>query len=146
MHWLVPIALIAAGVIAASSLIIANLPRAKDIIDTMAPIQGILGIGLLVVGLVRIPWFVDNQAVITGSGFPVMLMIAIIGGITCAVLLGFLLGMPLIAKWIPGETPIEQKAMEMQKKIIPYQTLLGGVAIVCAIILMYYNVNAPGRG
>ena len=143
MMWLIPLALIVAGIIAASSLIISNLPQAKELIDKVAPVQGFLGIGLLVIGVIRILWFVDKQAFITGHGFPTLWMLAIVAGIACAVLLGFLLGMPLIAKWIPGDSPAEQKAMEMQKKIIPYQTLLGGVAIVAAILLIYYNLKWP---
>lgn len=139
MNWLIPIALIVAGVIAASSMIIANLPKAKEYIDKMAPIQGVLGVGLLVVGLIKAIQIMDNMTLLNNG--PVFLMIGVYGGIACAVLLGFLLGMPLIAKWIPGDSPAEQKAMEMQRKIVPYQTLVGFAGIVTAIILIYYNTK-----
>jgi hypothetical protein len=141
MMWLIPLALIVAGVIAASSVIISKLPQAKDLIDKLAPIQGFLGIGLLVVGVIKVIWLIDKMNLLTANGFPTLWMLSIVAGITCAVLLGFFLGMPLIAKWIPGESPAEQKAMDMQKKIVPYQALLGGIAIVAAILLIYYNMH-----
>jgi len=142
MAWLIPLALIVAGIIAASSLIISKLPQAKELIDKLAPIQGGLGVGLLVIGLIRTLWLFSNM---DGIGLlPTFWMLSIYAGIACAVILGFLLGMPIIAKWIPGDSPAEQKAMEMQKKIIPYQTMIGIIGIVAAIILIYYNTKYPG--
>lgn len=53
--------------------------------------------------------------------------------------------MPLVAKWIPGETPAEQKAMEMQKKLLPFQTLLGVVGIVAAVLMAYVSNKYGSR-
>ena len=55
------------------------------------------------------------------------------------VLVGFLLGFGQIAKWIPGETPAEQKAEEVQQKLIKFQTPLGALAIGTAIMALLYQ-------
>jgi hypothetical protein len=134
-----PIALIVAGVLAASGFIISKSPNAKQLIDKLVPFQGFLGVGLLVWGVIdviRILPHIDEINAI-GSHYT-FYPIAVWVGLASEILLGFLLGMPLIAKFIPGESAAEQRAMDMQKKIVPYQTLLGFVGIGVAIVLLYY--------
>ena len=70
-------------------------------------------------------------------------MICIYAAVVAEILLGFLLGFPLIAKWIPGESAAEQRAAEMQKKIVPYQTLLGFIGMGLAVVLLYYYFKLP---
>jgi len=139
MDLLRPIALIVAGILAASGFIISRKPDAKQLIDKIVPFQGFLGVGLLVWGVI------DTIRVIThlkeigdmGSVYP-LYSINVYAGVASEVLLGFLLGMPLIATWIPGESAAEQRAMEMQKKVVPYQTILGFIGIIAAVFLLYY--------
>jgi hypothetical protein len=134
-----PIALIVAGILAASGFIISRKPDAKQLIDKIVPFQGFLGVGLLVWGII------DTIRVIThlkeigdmASTYP-LFTISVYAGVASEVLLGFLLGMPLIATWIPGESAAEQRAMDMQKKVVPYQTILGFIGIVAAVFLLYY--------
>ena len=103
------------------------------------PFQGFIGVALLVWGVI------DTIRVLThlkeigdmASSYP-LFTISVYAGVASEVLLGFLLGMPLIATWIPGESAAEQRAMEMQKKVVPYQTLLGLIGIVVAVFLLYY--------
>lgn len=134
-----PIALIVAGLIAASAFIISKAPNAKQTLDKLAPIQGFLGVGLLVVGVIEVIRLIPKIDDVNRAAENYMIwVLGVYAGVVSAVLLGFFLGMPLIAKWIPGESPIEQRAMEMQKKIGPYQTLLGFIGIGAAIILLRY--------
>jgi hypothetical protein len=134
-----PIALIVAGILAASAFIISKAPNAKQLLDKLAPIQGFLGVGLLVWGIIDVIRLLpDVDKLNKLAETYVLFVIAVYAGIVSEVLLGFLLGMPLIAKWIPGESPVEQRAMEMQKKVGAYQTLLGFVGIGAAVILLYY--------
>jgi hypothetical protein len=138
MHWLIPIGLILAGIIALSALIISKLPQAKELIDKLAGVQGFIGVGLLVIGLIEAIKVVSNLDKINNAP-KTLVILTIYGGVVCAVLLGFLLGMPLIAKWIPGDSPAEQKALDMQKKIMPYQTLIAVLGLVSAVLWMYYG-------
>lgn len=139
MHWLIPLGLIAAGIIALSALIISKLPQAKEMIDKLSTVQGFIGVALLALGLIGFIKILDEIGNINKA--PVLFVLTIYGGLASAILLGFFLGMPLIAKWIPGESPAEQKALEMQKKILPYQTILGAAAIGTSVLWMYYNMK-----
>jgi hypothetical protein len=134
-----PIALIIAGILAASGFIISKKPDAKALIDKLVPFQGFLGVILLIWGVVDVIRVLPHVDEINAAGkahalYPIAVWIAL----ACEVLLGFLLGMPLIAKFIPGESAAEQRAMDMQKKIVPYQTMLGFAGIGVAIVLLYY--------
>ena len=49
------------------------------------------------------------------------------------------LGMPQIAKWMGNASDAEHKVAELAKKVAPYQTLIGLVGIVSAVIFLYYR-------
>ena len=139
MDLLRPIALIVAGILAASGFIISRKPDAKQLIDKIVPFQGFLGAGLLVWGVIDVIRVLMHAKEIgdMGSTYP-LFSISVYAGVASEVALGFLLGMPLIATWIPGESAAEQRAMEMQKKVVPFQTILGFIGIVVAVFLLYY--------
>jgi hypothetical protein len=139
MDWIRPLALIIAGILAASGFIISKQPKAKELIDKIVPYQGFIGVGLLVWGVIDVIRLVPHLDVI--SKLPAFFAISIYAAVACEILLGFLLGMPVIAQWIPGESPAEQKAMEMQQKVLPYQVLIGGAGIVVAVLLIYYQAK-----
>lgn len=139
MDLLRPIALIVAGILAASGFIIARKPDAKQLIDKLVPFQGFIGVALLawgVIDLLRVLGHLKEIGLIADH-YP-LYSISVYAGVAAEVLLGFLLGMPLIAKWIPGESAAEQRAMEMQRKVVPYQTILGFIGIAAAVLLLYY--------
>lgn len=137
--WLTIVALLLAATIALSAIIISKQPSAKELIDKLTPFQGFLGVGLLVLGIIDLIKVLPHLDMI--SKLPYLMSLAIYGSVASEVFLGFLLGMPLIAKWIPGDSPAEQKALEMQQKIIPFQAILGGLAVVTALLLAYYEIK-----
>ena len=145
MNWITVIMLTLAGVLALSGLIIAQKPQAKDLIDKLVPFQGIIGVILLVWGIVNAARMLPHMNDMTASGFPRSILLAAVGTLVAELGLGFLFGMPLVAKWIPGDSPAEQKAMEMQKKVLPFQSLLGVVAIVAAVLMAYVTNKYGGR-
>ncbi len=139
MDLIAPIVLIVAGILAASGFIISRKPDARQLIDKIVPFQGYIGVLLLLWGIVdtiRLLTNLDKIGTI-GSTYP-FYSISMYAGVASEVLLGFLLGMPLIATWIPGESAAEQRAMEMQKKVVPFQTIIGFIGIVAAVLLLYY--------
>ena len=127
-------ALLVAAILAMSSLILAKKPDAKALIDKLVPFQGGVGVGLLIWGIIDLIRFLPhfsafmNLSAIIGTVF--------LASILSMILLGFLFGMPLIAKWIPGDSPAEQKALEMQKKIGGFSVLLGVIGAICAVCLL----------
>ena len=133
--------LILGGILAVSGLIVAKKPNAKDLIDKLVPYQAIIGIALLAFGLVNLLRLFGHVFDILRS-FPGVVTITMI---VTSILLGFMFGMPQIAKWIPGEGGAEQKGMELSKKLGPYQVIIGLVGLASALLwlLYYFRILGP---
>jgi hypothetical protein len=125
--------LILAGVLALSGIIVAKNPNARQIIDRLVPFQAFVGLGALILGLVLLLKFgpinmfrgITHDAIRAGAA---------LAGVLSGILLGFLFAMPQIAKWIPGDTPAEAKAMEIARKIAPIQALFGIIAVAAGVV------------
>jgi hypothetical protein len=138
MFWVHVLAVLAAGILAISGLILAKQPNAKELFDKVIPFQGFLGVGLLVLGILdllsNLKLFLDVLKVAPLHG------IVAIAFVVSEILLGFLFGMPLIAKWIPGDGPAEQRAMAMQKRLGGFSTLIGVIGIVTAVLFIVWFI------
>ncbi len=126
LGWLLIILMIAGGILGVSGLIVAKKPDAKALIDKLVPFQAFIGVGLLALGLWALLNFGPINTFRILPHFPTLGLFAITAS-WGAILLGFLFGMPQIAKWIPGESAAETKAMELSKKLAPFQLILGAV-------------------
>jgi hypothetical protein len=133
MDIVTPVLLLLGGILASSSLIIAKKPDAKGLIDKLTPYQAGLGVVLLVLGIWNFITYLGFLMHPFGWALAGITMWAMIASL---ILLGFLFGMPQIAKWIPGESSAEQTALELAKKLVPYQTPLGVLAIVSALLAL----------
>jgi hypothetical protein len=136
--------LILGGIIAMSGLIVAKKPDAQRILDRLVPFQAFIGVGMLVLGLVY--WFYVCGVVGIFRGISadalaaVTRLVAVFGGIV----LGMLFGMPQIAKWIPGDSPAEQKAMELSQKVAPFQALIGIGVAGAGVLTLLYGIGVLG--
>jgi hypothetical protein len=138
MDWILPLLLIAAGILAASALIVAKKPDAKQLIDKLAPYQATMGIALLV-------WGIYNLFVHIGISMMMLLLkvwplggIAIWAGLVSAILLGILFGMPMVAKMSAGGAA---KGEQMAKKMAPFQVIIGIVAIGSGLLILLMQLN-----
>jgi hypothetical protein len=124
------------GVLAAAAMIIAKKPDAKQYIDKLAAYQALIGVGLVALCLVNFLRSMDGLGTVL-KYIPIFgaTLLAMLG---TGFLLGALFGMPQIAKWLPGESSAEQKAVELSKKVAPYQVLLGIVLMVCSLVQLLY--------
>jgi len=140
MDWLHILLLLAGGVLAISNLIVAKKPDAKALIDKLVPFQAIIGVALLAIGLLRL---IQVGPINTFRGFSVapLLSLTLIGALWGAILLGFLFGMPQIAKWIPGESSAETKATELSKKLAPFQVILGLVVLGAGVLMLLFQLR-----
>ena len=133
MNWILPLLLIAGGMLAAASLIVAKKPDARALIDKIAPFQATMGIIMLVAGVYYL--FVGMGI----SALKFMLSFWALGGISwlacfiCCILLGLMFGMPMVAKMSAAGAA---KGEQMAKKLAPFQTLIGIVAIVTGVLLL----------
>jgi len=136
MKFIGALILIACGVLGASSFIIERKPEAKRYIDKLVPYEAVLGVVLLV-GAVLVGLRNAGQLAF-GLHRGLFTWIAWWVYVVDMLLLGFFLGMPLIARWIPGEHPAEVKALDMHKKLAPYRTAIGLVGIGIGIYMLLY--------
>lgn len=133
------IAAIVGGILAIPSLIVAKKPNARAIIDKLAPFQALIGVamlGLSIVNFVRMIPYLNAVFKVNLFGAAATLTMFIASG-----LLGVLFGMPQIAKWIPGNSSAEQKALEIARKIGTFQVLLGLITIVSSLIVLLYQLG-----
>lgn len=132
MGYLLPFLLIAGGILACSSLIVAKKPEAKDLLDKLAPFQALIGAGLLVVAIITLVMNLDMFKLL--GAFPVMVL-TILAMIVSAIVLGILFGMPMVAKLSPGGAA---KGEEIAKKFAPYQTLVGLIGIGSSLLALLF--------
>jgi hypothetical protein len=131
--------LIAGGILAASSLIVAKKPDAKQLIDKLVPYQAIIGVVLLVLGVLNLLRSIGGVFGLISS-IP-LLGLTILAMTVTSILLGFMFGMPQIAKWMPGHGAAEQKGMELSNKLAPYQVILGVVGIVAGLLMLMFRLD-----
>lgn len=134
------LALIAGGILAVSGLIIAKKPDAKQVIDKLVPYKALIGVAMLALGVVHLLWWFGNHLLMFLSNVP-LFGLTILGMTVTSILLGFLFGMPQIAKWMPGEGDTEKKAMELSRRLAPFQVILGIVGLVSALLALLYRLH-----
>lgn len=142
MHYIGPLAVIVASLVALSGFIIAKKPEMKATFEKIQPYQGFLGVGLLFFGLYDFYHYFFATAIGDMSWFSLVMKfdkvlgIAMIGYIASEILLGFILGFGLIASWIPGEGTAEKKGVAVQKKLLAFSLPIGIVGIVSALLFL----------
>jgi hypothetical protein len=123
--------LIALGVLAAASSIVAKRPDAQVYIDKLVPYQGWLGliaclwgVWIIITAILNLNWF---------SYVPIWwLTYAATGALIAA--LGLLLGYALLTKFMLSHSAEAlRRGEQLRLGIVPYQVMLGYVAIVLGI-------------
>ena len=118
---------IAGGILAASGLIIASKPNAKQLIDKLTPYQGWIGICMFFWGI----W--ECFDVLTNIGLLKTMPLRWIfwtGSGVADLVVGFLLGFGLITKYTLSKSPAAlAKGQQIRAKLAVYQGLFGLLAI-----------------
>lgn len=125
--WVTIVLLALAGILAASSLIVARAPNAQQAFAKVAPYQGVLGLLALVWGLYTLIQLLTNF-----GGFQILLSII---AILLLIVLGLLLGYGLLKTYLlKGEA--SAKGDEVQQRLARNQVTYGVAAVVVAILLL----------
>ena len=135
MYWLSyfsPMVLIIGGVLGAAGLIIKSKPSAAELIGKLTPWQGWIGVIMFLGGIWHLIWFFSLIGIV---GF--WLIFTLITAIV-EIVLGFLLGFSLIAKFA-GE-----KGQKIFNAISPFQGIFGIIAILLGLfwLLNWFGVWA----
>jgi len=134
------IALIVGGILALSGLIIANQPNAKDLIGKLLPYQAFIGVALLGLGVINLLWWLTHGLFTFLTNAP-LFGVTILAVIVTSILLGFLFGMPQIAKWMPNAGAAEQKGRELSTKLAPFQVIIGLVGLGAALLALLFRLH-----
>ncbi len=138
MDYINALLLILGGILAISGLIVAKKPDAKELLDKLMPYQAMIGVALLVVGVLNLLRALGNHLFAVISAIP-LYGLGVLAMIVTSIVLGFMFGMPQIAKWMPGNKNAEQKGMELSAKLAPYQVFIGLAGIVAGLVVLLYR-------
>jgi hypothetical protein len=123
--------LIALGLLAASSSIVARRPDAQSYIDALVPFQGWLGFITCLWGI----WIVFNAVLhLDWLGYAPIWWITFASSGVLEFALGLLLGYALLTKFLLSRNAEAMKRGEQVRlSLVPYQTTLGYLAIVLGV-------------
>ena len=119
---------IAGGILAASALIIARKPNAKDLIDKLTPYQGWIGVVMFFWGTWELIGCVTHLGLL--ASHPVFWIFALATSVA-DLAVGFLLGFGLITRYALGKNAVARaRGQQIRAKLAGYQGVFGVLAIV----------------
>jgi hypothetical protein len=129
---ILPLIAIIAGMLAAASVVIKKSPDAANLIEKIRPYEAGIGAAALVLGLLRL------------LSITVAFKIGLIWGLVftactaSCIVMGFLLGYPLIQNFLLDELSEDAKAKsgEVYEKLTPYKITSGLVAMGTGVYLI----------
>jgi len=130
---LTAIVAILGGLIAASSLIVAKQPNAKEMLDKLTPYQGWIGVLLTIWSIMGL---ISSVASIGAMGIAWLIGLA---SSAAMFIVGFLLAYSLISKYLleKNETA-KAKGQALRAKLVNYQVMAGVVLIVLGVLSILF--------
>lgn len=122
---------IVGGLIACSGLIVKNAPSAQDLLNKLLPYKATVGVALFA----SFFWNLWSMGFNPFKAFDLSMLfgLLVMAVLITQLFLGITMGTGQIIKWIPGDSAPEEKAAELQKKLMPYEVIFGVIAIVSGI-------------
>src|SRR5437879_462313 len=111
MWLLTVIAMLAGGALAASNLIAARKPNARELIDKLLPYQGVIGVVLLISGLRDAVHLIEFMGLLSRT--PGWMVISLLS-VAVELALGFMLAYGLINRYILSGRP---QALEKSERL-----------------------------
>jgi hypothetical protein len=131
------IILIALGLLAVPSLILAKKPNAREIFDKVAPYQGGIGILAILLGVWDIVHAIQNLGLLGVSALGVFVWILIVAMGLVELALGFIMGYGLISKNLLAKNEAAAaKGQALLARLVPLQGRIGIAAIIIGIIYL----------
>ena len=128
---------IAGGILAASALIIARKPNAKELINKLTPYQGWIGIVLFFWGAWGVLGCVRHMGLV--SAMPLVWLFWLATS-AADLIVGFLLGFGLISKYSLGSSVVAQaRGEQLRLRLAPYQGISGLFAIVMGVLYILFT-------
>ena len=127
---------IAGGILAASALIVAKKPNAKELITKLTPYTGWIGIVMFCWGVYGLLNIVRFMGVLTAAP----IFFAFVLATTLSDLaVGFLLGFGLITKYTLNSSPgARARGEQLRERLVPYQATFGLISIACGTLYIVW--------
>ncbi len=127
---------IAGGLLAASALIVARKPNAKELINKLTPYTGWIGIVMFFWGVYGLINVIRFLGVLTHAP----LMFVFVLAITLSdLVVGFLLGFGLITKYtLNGSPAARARGDQLRERLVPYQATFGLISIACGVLYIVW--------
>lgn len=127
---------IAGGILAASALIIARKPNAKELINKLTPYQGWIGIVLFFWGAWGVLGCVRHMGMLSVAPLTWTFWL---GASAADLVVGFLLGFGLISKYTLGSSQTAQlRGEQLRLRLAPYQGVAGLFAIAMGALYIVW--------
>jgi D-alanyl-lipoteichoic acid acyltransferase DltB (MBOAT superfamily) len=127
---------IAGGILAASALIVARKPNAKDLIDKLTPYQGWIGIVMFLWGIYATFTCVRYIGVLSDA--PILWTLSLASAVADLVV-GFLLGFGLITKYTLDGNPVARaRGQQLRERLARYQGAFGLLAIAMGTLYILW--------
>jgi hypothetical protein len=127
------------GLIACSGLIIKNAPSAQELLNKLLPYKA--GIGVAMLGSFVLNMIDMKFNPFAGFDLSLLFGILVLGVLVSQIFLGFTMGFGMIAKWIPGDSAPEEKAEALQRKLMPFETIFGIIAIGSGVLGLLFALK-----
>jgi len=127
-----------AGLLAASNFVIERLPDAKDLIEKLSPYQAMIGLVALILAALRLFSLFGGSDRISLLSYVIALSCVL-----STIVVGFLLSFPMINKFIAEQDETgnaKEKAEMLRKKLAPYQVTAGLVSMGTAAYLLLVSI------
>lgn len=145
MDILLAVALILAGIISLSTLIVMKRPDLKPQIDQLMPFKALIGIVLIILAII-------NFAQMAGALFDAFKLNQIFAAavwtmLGSAILLGFLFAFPIIANAMAQNQQAAARMRELSDNVAVYQMLIGAVGIAASLVYILFATHIiPMKG
>lgn len=136
--FLLALAGIVSGLLAASNFVIERLPDAKDLIEKISPYQAMIGLVALILAALRLFSLFGGSSQVSILSYMMAL-----GCVVATIVVGFLLSFPMINKFIAEQDETgnaKEKAEMLRKKLAPYQVTAGLVSMGTGVYLLLASI------
>jgi len=132
------IILILWGLFACYGLIVANMPTIKDEFDKVIPLQWVIGLILLIMGLWDL-FMIKNLIALFGNSW--ILGLIQLAGTVSKFVLWFVFTYGLLVKYVfTAKTDTKEKITSTYKTLVLVQVPFGIIAIIVGVIGIVFNI------
>ena len=128
------IGLVFGGIMAIGNMLISRGPNGRQATANLLPLRVALGVLLVFVGALNLLRNLEHLS--SNMSSRPLASIILYGSIATAVVMGGFFAVSMLSRWVPANSPAEQKVNELTEKLTPAQAMLGFVALGLAGLLL----------